>query len=172
MRQLILLFLVLAGVIFFAAWSSKPGNLNKYLTNQIPSVSNPSPSPTNTKTAKVGNSEINVEIVKTSEEREQGLSGRDKIEDNSGMLFVFDRQNIRPAFWMKNVKFPLDIVWIKSGKVAQINKNLMPIPQGTPDSQIKLYLPNQSVDYVLELPGGKIDRAGIKVGDPVQLPPL
>lgn len=171
MRQLVYLFILLVGVIALAAWVSKPGNLTQLL-NQPGSLATPSPTFTTTKTVKVGNTQFNAEIAKTPKEREIGLSGRDKMDDNSGMLFVFDRQNTRPTFWMKNVKFPLDLLWINDGKVVQIHKNLMPIPAGTPDNQIKLYSPNQSVDYVLEILGGKSEQAGIKAGDSVEAPSL
>ena len=112
---------------------------------------------------------INVEIANTPEERQQGLSGRTSLAVDGGMLFIFESKGVNPTFWMKEMLFPLDFIWIGSGKVVKIDKNV-PIPApNTPDSGLKLYTAGQPVDYVLEVNAGFSDSNSIKVGDSVAL---
>src|SRR4026208_1251957 len=66
---------------------------------------------------------LNIEIAQTQIEREKGLSGRDTLPENSGMLFVFDKPDYY-AFWMKDMKFPLDFIWIRDQKVVQITEGV------------------------------------------------
>src|SRR5690349_12394377 len=60
----------------------------------------------------IDNATFSVVVAKTPEEREKGLSGRDSLAQNSGMLFVFDHPDTY-TFWMKGMKFPLDMIFIK-----------------------------------------------------------
>ncbi len=60
------------------------------------------------------NSSINIEIVKDEESRRLGLSGRPSIDDDSGMLFEFDDESAQHCFWMKDMLFSIDIVWLNS----------------------------------------------------------
>ena len=59
----------------------------------------------------IGNNKIVAELAVTKEQMTQGLSGRDKLAEGKGMLFVYDGYYI-PSFWMKDMKFPIDIIWI------------------------------------------------------------
>lgn len=125
----------------------------------------PTTSPTpisNTKIIKIDNKEINVEVAKTTEERSKGLSNREKLYDNSGMIFVFAKDS-KPTFWMKNTKIALDIIWINDNKIVGIEKNVQPEPEKS-DSELNKYAPSSSIDYVLEVNGGFSDKNGIKVG--------
>lgn len=107
---------------------------------------------------------ISVYLARTPLEHEVGLSAFDRLETNQGMLFVFD-QPARPGFWMKGMKFPIDIVWIKDNQVIDITKNL-PADSG---SELTKYYPNQDVNYVLEVNAGWCDRNSIKPGDQVSI---
>lgn len=130
------------------------------------------PSPTKSsstlKQMKVGNTSVFVEIANTDFLRQQGLSGRGSLNENSGMLFVFPKSSL-PAFWMKGMKFPLDFIWIANSKVVQINKNVEPEP-GKTDNELSLYRPEIPIDYVLEVNAGFSDKNSIHVGDKVTLP--
>lgn len=119
------------------------------------------------KTVKIGDTSIKAEVAKTEAEREKGLSGREKLEKNSGMLFVIDGGKTSPTFWMKGMKFSIDIIWIKSGRIIQIDKKVEAPGVGTPDNKLKLYNPKSAVDYVLEVNPGFSDLNNIKVGDTV-----
>jgi len=56
---------------------------------------------------------INIEIADTDKERQEGLMFRENLQENHGMLFVYEKERI-PSFWMKNTKIPLDIIFINS----------------------------------------------------------
>jgi uncharacterized protein len=112
------------------------------------------------------NIKIVTEIAQTAEKRELGLSYRTTLDKNAGMLFVFENPNI-PFFWMKDMNFPLDIIWIKDNKVIDIDKNV-PIPkENTPLNQLPKYSPSGMVNYALEVNAGFADKNKIKVGDEV-----
>ena len=105
---------------------------------------------------------IDVEVVDTPEKQAQGLSGREKIPDKAGMLFYFSEYRVRD-FWMKNMLFPLDIIWIDGGKVVGISKNV-PIPDG---ESLPTYSSPSPVSMVLEVNSGFADKNNLKVGDRV-----
>lgn len=111
------------------------------------------------------NKKITVEAVTTDASITQGLSGRSEI-GSDGMLFVFGERHI-PRFWMKEMKFALDFVWIDGDKIIEITKQVPPPKEGQSLSQLPLYSPQQSITQVLEVPAGKADEWGIAVGDRV-----
>jgi uncharacterized membrane protein (UPF0127 family) len=78
-------------------------------------------------TAMIGDQKISVELRRTPLEWEKGLSGRKPLAENTGMLFVFSDTAIR-QFWMKDMRFSIDIFWIRNGKVVGIAKEV-PIPR-------------------------------------------
>jgi uncharacterized membrane protein (UPF0127 family) len=123
----------------------------------------------NKKEIKIGNKLLLVEVVDTFEERRQGLSGREGLEEDEGMLFVFDNQDVDPGFWMKDMKFSIDVIWINDGKVAQITKELPTPAADTSDRNLPIYTPDNPIDYVLEVTAGFSDKNEIFVGDTVDL---
>lgn len=108
---------------------------------------------------------ILVEAVTTDASITQGLSGRDAI-GSEGMLFVFGERHI-PRFWMKEMKFALDFVWIDGDTVTEITKQVQPPKEDQSLSQLPLYSPQQPITWVLEIPAGSADEWGIAVGDRV-----
>lgn len=112
----------------------------------------------------IGDHKITAELALTSEQITAGLSGRDQLAEDQGMLFVFDGYYI-PKFWMKNMKFPLDIIWIKDDIVAGTAKDLPPAGE-TPE---QTYEPLTFINYVLEVPAGYVDKYEIKIGDKVEI---
>lgn len=120
------------------------------------------------KEIKVGSINIAMEVADSEEERKMGLSGRKSLGENEGMLFVFEKENVFPSFWMKDMIIPIDIVWINDGVVVKIHKNVQPQP-GKKDSELTLYRPDLPIDYVLEVNTGFSDKNGLKVEDSVDL---
>ncbi|MFZ2049230.1 MAG: DUF192 domain-containing protein [Minisyncoccia bacterium] len=116
------------------------------------------------KTVLLKNISINVTVANTSAERELGLSGRDGLKSSEGMLFVFDRSDLY-GFWMKDMKFSIDIVWIENNKVVFIEKNVLPGTYPT------VFYPKDKANIVLELPSGFCDAKQISVGDSFILNP-
>ncbi|HXK34017.1 MAG TPA: DUF192 domain-containing protein [Dehalococcoidia bacterium] len=110
-----------------------------------------------------GGGTLIVEVARTPEERAVGLSGRDSLPEDRGMLFDLEQARV-PSFWMKDTNFPLDMVWIGEDKrVAEITADVRPQP-GAPDSELQRYSPGQPVRYVLELNGGAAERLRIEPG--------
>lgn len=106
---------------------------------------------------------ISVEVVDTRESRELGLSGRRLLAENSGMLFVFDFPG-RYAFWMKDMLFPIDIVWIsKAGVVVHVEKEV------APESYPETFINTIEATYILELPSGKADEYGIRLATKIKM---
>ncbi len=102
---------------------------------------------------------FSIETVTTESAKEKGLGGRKSICGDCGMLFVFN-QSGRYAFWMKDMLFALDILWIKDGKIVFIKKNVQP-------SFAETMAPSENVDQVLEINAGMVDKLGITIGDEI-----
>lgn len=156
--------------MFAAAWLSKGDNSSKIFSVIDATTLAPSPTPEAKKTIIVGGKTFFIEIADSPEERQMGLSGRKELEKNSGLLFIFDKQNTRPPFWMKGMEISIDIVWIDNDKVIQLNTDVKPEPTDTPDKDLRLYTPNQPIDQVLELSAGTVKEMKIRVGDKVEMP--
>lgn len=107
------------------------------------------------------------ELVKNSKELERGLSGREAIADNQAMLFILPDKNSR-VFWMKDMNFNIDLLWIDGDKIIAYEKNMLAPDKNTPDSQLLKYKSPQAVDKVLEIKAGLIDLLGIKIGDTIK----
>jgi len=119
--------------------------------------------PSSLKKVIINDSEILVEIAQTPKERAKGLSGRQNLPQNRGMLFIFERPD-RYSFWMKETLIPLDFLWIAHNKIVEATQNVQ--PQNFQPS--KTLTPAQAADKVLELNAGTIERLNIKVGDMIK----
>ena len=104
--------------------------------------------------------DLQLEIARTPAQQVQGLSGRAQLDWGQGMLFVYDGY-VQPGFWMKDMNFSLDIIWIRDLAVVDISKNLPPEGE-TPQNH---YFPSVPVNLVLEVPAGYIDDNDVKIGD-------
>ncbi len=113
------------------------------------------------------NSVFSVEIADTEIERNLGLSGRESLAKGSGMLFVFDEPAVY-GFWMKDMNFPIDIIWISGNKIIGWEENVNPEP-GIPDSDLKRYYPPEAIYMALEVPAGTVSSENIGVGDEISL---
>jgi uncharacterized protein len=122
-----------------------------------------SPDEPGTVTVQVGGAEVRAEVADDDAERERGLSGRSDLPEGRGMLFVYVDRAVR-NYWMKGVRFPLDIIWIDRGRVTGVEANA-PVPQGT----TPLYSSRRPADHVLEVPGGWSARHGVERGDRVAI---
>lgn len=111
---------------------------------------------------RIGTATIKYEKARTAKEIELGLSYRKDIPDGQGMLFVFSNKGLR-SFWMHEMQFPLDMIWIADNKVVQIDKNI-PIKTNGAWTVVN---PNYPVDKVLEMKGGEVERVGVSVLDSV-----
>lgn len=108
-----------------------------------------------------------VELAVTAEEQVLGLSGRAELTAGSGMLFVWDGES-RRSFWMPDMNFPLDIVWIDGDcAVVAITREAPPQRPGQSRAELPRYVV-EGVQYVLEINAGEAALRGVKVGDGVE----
>jgi uncharacterized membrane protein (UPF0127 family) len=115
----------------------------------------------------VGDDDLTVEIADDSSLRSRGLSYRDGLDPGTGMLFVYDDVAER-SFWMRGMRFCLDIVWINDGEIVGAAEGVCPEP-GVPDAQLTSYLSTEPVQYVLEVPAGWLEEREYGPGTPVDL---
>lgn len=118
-------------------------------------------------TVEVGDKKLRVEVVTHPDSITQGLSERSEI-GSDGMLFLLPTQR-QAHFWMKQMKFDLDLIWIKDGQVVGITANVPHPSATTPDHQLPNYPSPGEVAAVLEVPAGQAQQLGIVVGDTVTL---
>lgn len=98
----------------------------------------------------------------------RGLSGRDAIADNEAMLFIFGRPG-RHAIWMKEMRFPIDIFWIKNGLITDIEAEVPPPALGAGDASLPVYRPDTDAELVLETAAGFAKKHGITIGDRIRI---
>ena len=107
---------------------------------------------------------LSLEIADSPEERRVGLMFRDPLPENHGMLFIFGREQAY-SFWMMDMKFSLDIIWIDSdGIVVHIENDVPPCSAACPS-----YQPNVSALYVLEVNAGFADSIDLRAGTFIDL---
>jgi uncharacterized protein len=119
-------------------------------------------------TIQVGRTTFDVEMATTMVEQACGLSGRTGLGNNQGMIFLFGSGSTQ-TFWMKDMTFALDMIWISNGKVAGFTQNVPPPAPGTQLWQLQLYSSPPDVDTVLEVNSGTVASDNIQVGDTVQV---
>jgi uncharacterized protein len=105
--------------------------------------------------------EIMADIAMTGEQKEKGLSIKDSLKEDEGMLFIFEREG-KYNFWMNGMKFPIDILWLDSaGKVVHIEPNLQPCVS---NNNCTDYAPSKDILYVLEVVAGFAERHNVEIG--------
>lgn len=105
-------------------------------------------------------------LAKSKEEVTIGLSKTAKLDQDKGMLFLLKEKALH-KFWMRDMKFPIDIIYINDDKIVDIVENA-PIPQSTSTAGIIIYQPKEIANYVLEINSGSSSKNKIKIGDKVE----
>lgn len=165
---------LLIGVLFAAKAIINFKNSNSPQPTTAIQPATPSPAPAEMilapifSSVKVGKNELNVEIASTPEEIQLGLSGRREI-GSDGMLFVINPPR-QISFWMKDMFFPIDIIWISDSKISGIEKNVPMPPADITDDKLHLYNSPSPVDYVLELPAGSASKLKIDLSSQILIP--
>lgn len=111
----------------------------------------------------VGGKTFTLEVAGTSEQMQRGLMFRTELPGDRGMLFPFEPAR-RVHFWMKNTRIPLDMVFIRDGRIVNITHQAQPCT-GDPCRYYPSVVP---VDRVIELPGGTAEALSLQLGDPVR----
>ncbi|MFH0804319.1 MAG: DUF192 domain-containing protein [Candidatus Zambryskibacteria bacterium] len=112
-----------------------------------------------TKILKINEVTLNVEVASTDVERERGLSGKEGLKENEGMLFEFDREG-NYGIWMRDMNFPIDIAWLdKNKKIIHIESDVLP------ETYPKVFNSSTPSLYVLETGANFFESNKIKIGD-------
>jgi hypothetical protein len=104
---------------------------------------------------------IDIEIAETDTTREQGLMYRKSMQDNQGMLFIFEKPSIH-SFWMKNTLISLDIIFVDE------RKEIINIYQSTTKKSLKSLPSLRPALYVVEVNSGFTDKYEVKEGDKIE----
>ena len=116
---------------------------------------------------KVGENVFSADVAENPITRARGLSGRDSMARDAAMLFIFPVP-WRYSFWMKDMKFPLDMIWIRKGRVADITSG-MPVPAPRQSLfTLPAFKPTTAVDAALEINAGLAGELSIRIGDKVE----
>lgn len=114
------------------------------------------------KIVRIGDKTYTLEVAITDGEHEKGLSGRPRLADNRGMLFVFQQEK-QECFWMKDMRFNLDIIWLDAKhRVVHTEHDV------SPKSYPRTYCPSKPAAYVIELSAGEAVKADIKRSQIIQ----
>lgn len=111
----------------------------------------------------LGGETLKLEIADTEGLRVQGLSGRKALGVNEGMLFDFSEDGYH-QFWMKDMKFPIDIIWFDAGnRIVDVKE------RATPESYPEVFTPHTLARYVLEVPAGFFENHHLKMGNILEI---
>ncbi len=124
----------------------------------------PAVQPTTLNTSlKISDATVAIEIAETPAELTKGLSGRLTLAENSGLFFIFPYADTH-GIWMKEMNFPIDIIWLNENyQIVAIKEN------ATPDSYPEVFTPPTPALYVLEVPADFAKKHKISVGDTAKL---
>lgn len=152
-------FIILMAVfftMFLSAVLNKPSNLFLNSSIEKANVSDGIP-------ILVSNKELRIEIADSEEKRNRGLGGRKSLPNNRGMLFLFETPALY-SFWMADMRFPIDIIWIdENKKIIAISENI------SPDTYPLSFSPSDPVKYVLEVNAGWTKKNEVEIGGFIEL---
>jgi len=114
----------------------------------------------------VGKTNLMVELRKTEAEHALGLSYRQSLGNDRGMVFIYPETQ-KVLFWMKGMNFPLEFIWVARGIVVELTQNVSAPTSEEPVP--KTIMPAQEVDMVVEVNAGWIEANGVGVGDVVKM---
>lgn len=107
----------------------------------------------------IGTAIITAEVARTPAAHDKGLSGRTELLPDTGLLFVFDVPDVY-YFWMKDMSFPIDIIWIGSDmRIVDLTESVQPA------SYPAEFTSRAPAQYVLEVPAGTIKKQNFHIGD-------
>jgi len=108
-----------------------------------------------------------VELADNPEKQALGLSWRESMPQDSGMLFIFPTED-HYSIWMRGMSFPLDLIWVSEGKIIVEIRERVSAEPGKLDSDLKIYTPKTKSKYIIEMNAGVVSENGWQVGDHVE----
>ena len=112
---------------------------------------------------KIAGTSIRVQVSDTIKTRMQGLSGREALAMDEGMLFIFPYSG-KHGFWMKDMNFDLDIIWIRENRIVGVSENVKK-PETKNMSDLETIYPPENIDSVLEVNSGFSQANNLMIGD-------
>ncbi len=143
-----LLFIIVAGMVI----------AQNYLKNNSFLEKNP--------IAVINDRTFELTVADSAEEKEVGLSKATSLPENKGMIFLFEKPDYY-SFWMKNMKIPIDIIYINNDEIVTIHNNVQ--PPANPSESLNIYTPTEPSNKVLEIQGNLSEKYNFKKGDKVTL---
>ncbi len=116
------------------------------------------------KIVSIGEESFKLEVADTEEKQVKGLSDRDSIPGDEGMIFLFGKPG-NYGIWTKGMRFSIDIIWLRDNKVVDVAENIP--PPLDENAGLKTYYPGADADAVIELKAGTIKKVGLSIGDEV-----
>ncbi|MBI5221920.1 MAG: DUF192 domain-containing protein [Candidatus Magasanikbacteria bacterium] len=110
---------------------------------------------------------ITVWVAKTPSRLYKGLGDKESLAENQGMLLVFGKR-AKHGIVMRDMEFPIDIIWLSSGQVVDIAPNV-PIELGVSEEKLTRYYPRKEANAVLELSAGWAEKNGVKIGEGIKV---
>lgn len=165
------LLVVVLGLLVFGGGFSSVGFLKSVSNSSTPSAATGSATNAGFVGVSVKSLKVKAKIASTAQTRKIGLANKDSIPVDEGMLFVFDTEG-KYSIWMKNMRFPIDIIWIKvlpSGekKIVDMKESVPPQPKLS-DKYLTIYKPHEDAKYILEINAGLARSNDVQVGDTIQ----
>lgn len=154
MKKILIIYVVLIAAVLLLASMRSGWNLESILSFNKP-------------TAQIKNIKFNLIVAKSDKDKVLGLSNRKNLAANTGMLFVFDTKGFYP-FWMKDMKFPIDIIYIDKDTIVDIISNAS-VPKDKNITSLPVYKSKTAANYVLEINSGLSTKNKFKIGDKVKL---
>lgn len=112
-----------------------------------------------------GEHTFTVEIADDKDSRTLGLMHRDSLDDEKGMLFIYEEERT-PAFWMKNMQIPIDIIFMdKDFTVVDYFENVPPCEE----EPCERYMPASKSQYILEVTAGTSSKIVLEKGDKAEM---
>jgi len=149
MKSKVLIVCVVGALILYFGYSILPIKYRMYL-GMVNAVN-------------LGGKVFTVEVANTDSLREKGLSGHEPLTDTEAMLFVFPTSG-RYGFWMKDVTFPIDIIWIDAqGIIVHMERSV------ATSTYPNIFYPTSDSTYVLEIQSGQSESLRLKNGDVVEM---
>ncbi|MFZ5376345.1 MAG: DUF192 domain-containing protein [Patescibacteria group bacterium] len=155
----IIIVILLAGSGFFAFGFFQPKRATLATFQQIQDGSKIK--------IKLGKQVIEVEVANTDTSRTQGLSDRQEI-GSDGLLFVFDKPD-QYRFWMKQMRFGLDFIWLADQKIVEITRDVPPPVEGQQLQFLDIYQPAVPADMMIEVAAGQAEKWGLEVDQELKL---
>ena len=124
--------------------------------------------PPDTIRVNIGGRTFELELAIDVADQVKGLGGRDRIDPQGGMIFLYGRP-VRHGFVMRDCPVPIDIIFVDPGGGIVATHQMQPEP-GRPEEALKVYSSDWPFQYAIELAGGSLDELALEPGGKIDLP--